>query len=109
MGESLYKELLQAGIRIYEWQEHVLHVKQFMVDDYLTGIGSANMDNLSFFLNYEMQALIYDEAFTRHATDIYRRELETDCVEIKLEEVRSWSFFRKLRNWIVRTLGGPLG
>ena len=109
LGESLYKELLQAGIRIYEWQEHVLHVKQFMVDDYLTGIGSANMDNLSFFLNYEMQALIYDEAFTRHATDIYRRELETDCVEIKLEEVLSWSFFRKLRNWIVRTLGGPLG
>ena len=108
LGESLYKELLQAGIRIYEWQEHVLHVKQFMVDDYLSCIGSANMDNLSFFLNYEVQTLIFDEEFTRHASEIFEEDIEEHCQEITLEEVRHWSIFRKIRNGFVRWFG-PLG
>lgn len=108
MGESLYKELLKAGIRIYEYLGPVLHAKQFMVDDYLTCIGSANMDNLSFFLNYEVQSLVYDEAFTRHATAIFAQDLTDHCHEITLEEVKHWSFFRKMRNWLVRVFAGPL-
>ena len=108
MGEALYKELLKAGIRIYEYQGPVLHVKQFMVDDYLTCIGTANMDNLSFFLNYEVQSLIYDEEFTRHASDIFVQDLADHCQEITLEEVKHWGFFRKMRNWLVRLLGGSL-
>ena len=108
MGESLYKELLKAGIRIYEYQGPVLHAKQFMVDDYLTCIGSANMDNLSFFLNYEVQSLVYDEDFTRHATAMFEQDLSAHCKEITLEEVKHWNFFRKMRNWLVRLLAGPL-
>lgn len=108
MGESIYGELLRAGVRIFEWQGNVLHAKQFMVDDYLTVIGSANLDNLSLFMNYEVVALIYDEAFTRHAAEIFRHDLESDCVEITQEEVRRWCFFRKIWNWMVRTLAGPM-
>ena len=108
MGESMYKDLLEAGVRIYEWQEHVLHAKQFMMDDYLLGVGSANMDNLSFFLNYEVMTLVYDENTTRHAANTFLSELEEHCEEITPEEVRSWSFFRKIRNWVVRFLSGYL-
>lgn len=108
MGESLYKGLLEAGVRIYEWQDVVLHAKQFMVDDYLSFFGSANLDNMSLFLNYEVEAIIYDEAFTRYAASAFLKELETDCIEITLSEVKSWSFFRKLRNWAIRVLAGPM-
>ena len=108
MGESMYKDLLKAGVRIFEYQGPVLHVKQFMVDDYLTCIGSSNMDNLSFFLNYEVQTLIFDEEFTEHAREIFEQDIEEHCREITLEEVRHWGFFRKLRNGFVR-LFGPLG
>lgn len=103
MGEYLYKDLLKAGVRIYEWQDHVLHTKQFMADDYLLGVGSANMDNLSFFLNYEVMALVYDENTTRHAVGTFSGELEKNCVEITLEQVRKWSIFRRFRNWFVHT------
>ena len=92
----------------YEYQGPVLHVKQFMVDDYLSCIGSANMDNLSFFLNYEVQTLIFDEEFTRHASEIFEEDIEEHCQEITLEEVRHWSIFRKIRNGFVRWFG-PLG
>lgn len=109
MGESLYKELLEAGIRIYEWQDHVLHAKQFITDDYLLGIGSANMDNLSFFLNYEVEALVYNEPATRNAASTFLSDTEKHCREITLEEVKNWSVFRKFRNWFTRHLGGPVG
>ncbi len=108
MGESLYKELLKAGVRIYEYQGPVLHVKQFMVDDYLTCMGSANMDNLSFFLNYEVQTLIYDEEFTRHAAAIFEEDLAQKCDEILLEDVKHWNIFRRFRNWFTRLVGGAL-
>lgn len=109
MGESMYKELLQAGIRIWEWQDHILHAKQFMTDDALTAVGSVNMDNLSFFLNYEVEALVYDEAATRHASERFLAELEQNCIEVTLEDVRRWNFFRVFRNWFTRTFGGPIG
>jgi cardiolipin synthase len=85
-----------------------MHAKQFMMDDYLLGMGSANMDKLSFFLNYEVMTLVYDENTTRHAANTFLTELEEHCEEITPEEVRSWSFFRKIRNWVVRFLAGSL-
>lgn len=109
MGESLYKELLEAGVRIYEWQGEVLHAKQFMSDDYLLIIGSSNMDNLSFFLNYEVITLVYNRDVTRDAATLYLKDLWENCEEMTLEEVQKWKAFRKLRNWIIRTFGGPVG
>ena len=85
-----------------------MHAKQFIMDDYLLGVGSANMDNLSFFLNYEVMTLVYDENTTRHAANTFLSELEEHCEKITLEEVRNWGFFRKIRNWVVRFLAGSL-
>lgn len=109
MGESLYRELLKAGIRIYEWQGQVLHAKEFVSDDYLLAIGSANMDNLSFFLNYEVEALVYDEAAARCAADTFRADLSAHCREISLDEVRRWCLLRRFRNWLTRLIGGAIG
>ena len=109
MGESLYRELLEAGVRIFEWQGEMMHAKQFMTDDYLLGIGSANMDNLSFFVNFEIEALVYDEDATRHAVQQFLADLEDHCQEITQEAVRKWSVFRKFRNRVTRKIAGPLG
>lgn len=108
-GESLYKELLAAGVKIYEWQGQVLHTKQFLMDDYLMVMGSANMDNLSFFMNYEVVALVYDEETTRHAAFTFLSDLEKHCLEIRPEEVQNWLLIRKIRNWLARHIGGPIG
>ena len=109
MAESMYEELTSAGVRIYEWQEHTMHAKLYLSDDYLTIIGSANMDNLSLFLNYELVTLLYDERICRRYAEIFKSDLEQHCVEIPLEEVRSWPLLRRLRNGLIRLLGGPMG
>lgn len=107
MGESLYRELLLAGVRIYEWQGGILHAKQFISDDYLSAVGSANMDNLSFFLNLEVEAVIYDEETAVAMCRLFREDAAVRCVPVTLEDVRRWSVLRKLRNWLARvTVGG---
>lgn len=105
MDISLYQELLEAGVRIFEWQDRILHAKQFITDDYLCVVGSANMDNLSFFLNFEDEALVYDEAFARSNAAHFLSDV-AQSREVTLEEVRRWSVFRKLWIRFVRLSAG---
>lgn len=109
IAEALFKDLLEAGVRIYRWDSGIMHAKQFMSDDYLMAIGSVNMDNLSFFLNYENETIIYDEDITRLAADRFLEDLEDHCSEVSLEEVKGWNIFRKFRNWFFYVFGGPVG
>ena len=108
IAESMYPGLLEAGVRIFEWQGHMMHAKQYLCDNYLTFIGSSNMDNLSLFLNYELLNVIYDERICREAAGTFLENLSAHCREVTLEEVRGWSKFRRLRNWFMRLLGGAM-
>lgn len=109
MGEALYKEFLEAGIKIYEWQGNVMHAKQFISDDYLTAIGSANMDNMSFFLNMEVHALVYDEEVAVSARQLFEEEIAECCLPVTPGHIRSWSLPRRFRNWFTRTFFGRMG
>ena len=109
MAESMYEELMSAGVRIYEWQEHTMHAKQYLSDDYLMVIGSANLDNLSLFLNYELVTVVYDERICRHYAQTFLSDLQEHCVEIQWEQTRRWPLFRRVRNWFIRILGGGMG
>ena len=106
MGETLYKGYLQSGIRIYEWTGEMLHNKMYVSDDYLTCLGSSNADNLSFFLNYEVSSLVYDEEVAIGAREAFLEEEEKGCREIKMAEVDAWDAFRLLRNWFFRIGAG---
>lgn len=108
IAEYMYKQLLEAGVKIYLWQPSIMHAKQFMSDDYLMAIGSANMDNLSFFLNYEVETIIYDEELTKHAKELFLKDLKQHCREVKIEEIKKWNIFRRFRNWFAYTFGGPI-
>ena len=108
MGESMYEELMAAGVRIYEWQEHTMHAKEYLSDDYLMVIGSANLDNLSLFLNYEMVAVVYDERICRRYAEIFLSDLKEHCVEMEWEKVQRWPLRRRIRNWFIRLLGGAV-
>ena len=109
MAESMYDGLLSAGVRIYEWQDHTMHAKQYLSDDYLVILGSANMDNLSLFLNYEMVTILYDERICRKYAEVFLSDIREHCVEVKKAEVRRWPFLRRVRNWFIRLLGGGVG
>ncbi|MBE2210854.1 MAG: cardiolipin synthase [Xanthomonadaceae bacterium] len=64
-ARSYYDELLAAGVKVYEYGPRLLHSKTLLVDDDLAMIGSANFDNRSFRLNFEVHALIHDRDIAR--------------------------------------------
>ncbi len=60
-ARSYFDELLRAGAHVYEYPKMV-HAKTMVVDGKVGIIGSANLDNRSFRLNFEVSALLYDPA-----------------------------------------------
>ncbi|MBO9515066.1 MAG: cardiolipin synthase [Variovorax sp.] len=61
-ARSYYDELISAGVRIWEYKERMLHSKTLVIDDNCAMIGTANFDNRSFRLNFEVSAVIYGPA-----------------------------------------------
>lgn len=59
-ARSYYDRLLDAGVKIYEYGPRMLHTKALLKDDDLAIIGSANFDNRSFRLNFEVSVLFED-------------------------------------------------
>ena len=72
-------EITEAGISAYRFQKGFLHQKVMLVDDDLSCIGSANMDNRSFRLNFEVILAVEDRAF---ATEVGKM-LENDFANSK--------------------------
>ena len=58
-ARSYYDELIAAGVQVYEYKARMLHSKTLVVDDHCAIIGTANFDNRSFRLNFEVCAVIY--------------------------------------------------
>ena len=70
-NRSYYRELLQAGIRLYERQPPFSHSKAFVADGYLVCLGSANTDSYSLHNNYEENVYIYDERFAGSVEEMF--------------------------------------
>jgi cardiolipin synthase len=57
---SFTRELLPAGVAVYRYEPAFMHQKVFLLDNELAGVGTANFDNRSFRLNFEITALVHD-------------------------------------------------
>ncbi len=78
-----YRELLEAGVRIWEWHGPMLHAKTAIIDDRWYKVGSSNLNPSSLMGNYELDLLIDNIAVTSDAAQTFRRDL-TNGVEIIL-------------------------
>ncbi|MEH6516536.1 MAG: cardiolipin synthase [Halioglobus sp.] len=70
------KELLPAGVKVYRYQQGFMHQKVFLMDDELAGVGTANFDNRSFRLNFEITVLANDPVFTAQVGEMLERDIE---------------------------------
>ncbi len=103
-SRSYYKELLDAGVNIYEYVGGLLHTKSVTLDGEVTLIGSANMDRRSFDLNYENNILFCDAELTSQVRQ--RQQVYMDRARaVTLKGVSSWSVPRRLWNNSLAMLG----
>ena len=106
-SRSYYEDLLDAGVRIFEYQGGLLHTKSLTLDGEVTLIGSANMDRRSFELNYENNILFYDRSLT--AEMLGRQETYiAKSNPITRDMVERWPWRRRLWNNTIAMLGPVL-
>lgn len=106
-SQSYYADLLDAGVRIFEYVGGLLHTKSLTVDGEVTLIGSANMDRRSFELNYENNILLYDPTLTAAMRERQGQYL-TRSVPVEPQTVQGWSRRRRLWNNTIAMLGPVL-
>ena len=75
-SKSNYNKLLEAGVEIYLYQKGFVHAKTMVTDSTLSVVGTANMDYRSFELNFEVNAIIYDQAFAKQMRKVFFEDLE---------------------------------
>lgn len=74
-GRSHYSDLLDAGVRIFERQEAVLHAKTAVVDGVWSTVGSTNLDWRSFVHNYEVNVVILGGDMASQLRALFERDL----------------------------------
>ena len=95
-GRAWYDTLLDAGVRIFEWQPTTLHAKTFVVDGEWSTIGSMNFDNRSMALNDESTLMVLDREIGEEMNRLFLRDLQHS------EEITVATFRR--RSWLERIM-----
>jgi cardiolipin synthase len=96
-SRRMYGQLLAAGVRIFEFEPSMTHVKALLVDDHWAIVGTTNVDNRSFEHNDEVNVALLDEATNKRLLRDFERDLERSR-EITLD---AW----KRRPWWERMIG----
>jgi len=102
-SRSRWGKLLEAGVRIFEYQPTMYHCKVMIIDSCWTTVGSTNFDNRSFRLNDEANLNVLDENFALGQV----RTFEADKMRSREVTLQDWTR-RPRREKLVESLAGLL-
>ncbi|MEX2264111.1 MAG: phospholipase D-like domain-containing protein [Bryobacteraceae bacterium] len=106
LSRAGYRPLLEAGVRIFEWNGPMLHAKTAVADGHWARVGSSNLNMASWFGNWELDLVVEDEPFAGEMEEMYLQDL-TNATEIVLDIRNKVSApGAPLRRRAVRTSGG---
>jgi cardiolipin synthase len=71
-----WSDLIAAGVKVYQYSRGMMHSKYVLVDGEWASVGTANMDNRSLYLNFEVNCLMYDAAAVADLEAAFLRDLE---------------------------------
>ena len=74
LHHSYVPEVDQVGVKVYRYDEGFMHQKVFVVDEDYASVGTANLDNRSFRLNFEVTCLVEDRSFCREVSTMLERD-----------------------------------
>src|SRR5205823_13669039 len=95
-GRSIYRRLLKTGIQIYEYQPQILHAKLIIIDD-VVYVGSANLDQRSLNINYELMIRFENKDLAEQARAVFASNLKHSR-QITLEQWRkSRSLWQRIK------------
>ena len=100
---SYIGDLVMAGANCYTYNNGFLHAKGLVVDEKAFCYGTANMDIRSFGLNFEVNAVVYDEAKAKEMAEIFRKDLQY-CKKITRDVYTGRSLWIRIKEQVSRLL-----
>ncbi|HAR09922.1 MAG TPA: hypothetical protein DCR98_16105, partial [Cobetia sp.] len=92
---SFLSEMIRSGVRVFRYQPGFLHQKVMLMDSHTATIGTVNLDNRSFRLNFEITAFVPDHQFASEVEAMLEEDFR-HCREISCEELDARPMWRKL-------------
>lgn len=102
-GRSRYGSLLDAGVRVFERRDALLHAKTAVIDGVWSSIGSTNLDWRSFVHNYEADLLVLDQRFASELERLFGLD-ESASHEITPSEWTQRGIGTRFLEWLARRL-----
>ena len=102
-GHGHYGQLLERGVRIFEYQPAILHAKTLVADGLVSIVGSTNLDFRSFLFNSECDVLALDASMAAVMEKAFLSDLESS-EEVLLADWRRRSWTKKLGDRVARWL-----
>lgn len=93
-ARSYYGDLLRKGIEIYQYTKGFVHAKTMVTDSKIAMVGTANMDSRSFDLNFEVNAIVYDNGIATELRDIFYEDLK-NAVKIDAKAWKSRPIYKQ--------------
>ncbi len=84
---AYYSELQSVGIKLYRYKQGFMHQKIILIDDAIAGVGTVNLDNRSFFLNFEVMGFIIHPPFIQSVETMLRDDLAAS-IAVNLEDYK---------------------
>ena len=84
---SYYRELINAGVKIYEYSKGFIHSKTFVSDDTTATVGTTNLDFRSLYLHFECGVLTFDSSAVKEVKEDFLKTLE-ECQEITAKDCK---------------------
>ena len=106
VAKTYYKELIEGGVRIYEYEPGFVHAKVFVADDDTASVGTINLDYRSLYLHFECGAFIYNNSEIDRIERDFQETLEK-CHKVTLMEVKNRSLLTKIVGQVLK-LVAPL-
>lgn len=97
-GRKRYEELLEGGVRVYEYLPTMTHSKTFVIDGLWSTVGSANFDNRSLAFNNETNLMILDEGVGAKMDSVFLADLAF-AKEIDLATFRKRGVGNRIMEW----------
>ena len=101
VAQKNYGRLLEAGVKLYEYQDTLMHAKTFVADGILGSVGSANFNNRTFNFNYESNLLIYDD----EAAKKMEHQFEVDLERSNQITITEWEKRRLSQRFLEQMVG----
>ena len=101
LARSYYEELIQAGVRIFEYTPGFVHAKVFVSDHKTSVVGTINLDFRSLYLHFECGVLMYRNPVVKVIENDYQETLKK-CCRITKEDCTRYPFVKSFAGQLMR-------